>query len=85
MHFVWYLENKKSYDIEMLSIDRPFLKENHAGNMCHKLVPDLVLILVNNPKNHCMQDILKIRYFERGLSKRLKKVNFIFSFKPCLF
>ena len=23
--------------------------------------------------------LLKIRYFERGLSKRLKKVNFIFS------
>ena len=26
--------------------------------------------------------ILKIRHFERGLSKSLKKVNFIFSFKP---
>ena len=32
--------------------------------------------------SHCMQEIfLKIRYFERGLSKSLKKVNFIFSFE----
>ena len=30
-----------------------------------------------------MQEILlKIKYFERGLSKSLKKVNFIFPFKP---
>ena len=29
-----------------------------------------------------MQKIaLKIKYFERGLSKRLKKVNFVFSFE----
>ena len=33
-----------------------------------------------------MQEIiLKIRYFERGLSKSLKKVNFIFSFEPSPF
>ena len=33
-----------------------------------------------------MQEILlKIKYFERGLSKSLKKVNFIFSFKPSPF
>ena len=33
--------------------------------------------------SHCMQEILlKIRYFERGLSKSLKMVNFIFSFEP---
>ena len=29
--------------------------------------------------------ILKIRYFEKGLSKSLKKVNFVFSFEPSLF
>ena len=30
-----------------------------------------------------MQEIIfKIRYFERGLSKSLKIVHFIFSFKP---
>ena len=33
-----------------------------------------------------MQQILfKIRYFERAMSKRLKKVNFIFSFEPSPF
>ena len=36
--------------------------------------------------NYCMQEILfKIRYFERGLSKTFKKVNFIFSFEPSPF
>ena len=35
---------------------------------------------------HCTQEIiLKIRYFERGLLKSLKKVNFIFSFEPSPF
>ena len=48
-------------------------------NVHQKLVPDPFLIFVNNRKCHCMQEIvLKIRYFERGLSKNLKKVNFIF-------
>ena len=28
---------------------------------------------------------VKIRYFEKGLSKSLKKVNFIFSFEPSPF
>ena len=33
-----------------------------------------------------MQEILlKIRYFERGLLKPFKKVNFIFSFEPSSF
>ena len=33
-----------------------------------------------------MQEILlKIRYFDRGLLKSLKKVNFIFSFEPSPF
>ena len=33
-----------------------------------------------------MQEIvLKIRYFEKGLSKSLKKVNFIFSIEPSPF
>ena len=38
------------------------------------------------PDSYCVQEILfKIRYFERGLSKTFKKVNFIFSFKPSPF
>ena len=33
-----------------------------------------------------MQEILlKVRYFERGLSKSLTKVNFVFSFEPSPF
>ena len=36
--------------------------------------------------SHCMQEIpLKIRYFERGLSNSLKKVNFIFFYEPSPF
>ena len=31
------------------------------------------------------ETILKVRYFERGLSKRLKKGNFNFSAKPSPF
>ena len=76
----------------MLSIDgvyiksRTFLWKNHAENMQQKLVPGLCIILVNNPNNHCMQkSVLKVRYFERVLSKSLKKGNFIFSFEPSPF
>ena len=53
-HFVWYLEKEKRYDIETLSIDRvlkrTFLWKNHIEIKCQKLVPDLFLIFVNNPK-----------------------------------
>ena len=43
------------YGIETLSIDRVlnkehFLWENHEENVHQKLVPDPLLILVNNPK-----------------------------------
>ena len=40
--------------------------------MQQKLVPDLFIISANNPKQS------KVRYFERVLSKSLKKSNFIF-------
>ena len=80
-HFVWYLEKEKSYDIETLSIDRTletFLWKNHAENVHQKLVVNPVLILVNNPKQPLMQEILlKIMYFERGL--------YFFSFGPSRF
>ena len=63
----------------MLSIDRVLDKEHFYGKtmqkMCaKKLVLDHFLVLVNNPKHnsHCMQEsLLKIRYFERGLSNGL--------------
>ena len=36
--------------------------------------------------NHCMQEILlKIRYFEQGLSKTFKRVTLIFLLNPVLF
>ena len=51
--------------------------------MHQKLAPDPFLILLNNPKRpmHTQENFLKIGYFERALSKSLKKVNFIFSFE----
>ena len=54
--------------------------------MQQKLVPDFFIILVNNLKQPLhAQIILKVRYFERGLSKSLKQGNFIFSFEPSPF
>ena len=56
--------------------------------MHQKLAPDPFLILLNNSKQTLrdMQEILlKVRNFEKWLSKSLKKVNFIFSFEPSPF
>ena len=51
-----------------------------------KASPDPFLILVNNPKQPLhARNSFKIRRFERGLSKSLKKVNFIFSLNPVPF
>ena len=36
-NFVWYLEKKKIYDIETLSIDRVLSKEPFYGKIMHKL------------------------------------------------
>ena len=45
--------------------------------MHQKLVPD-----PRAENSHWMQESLfKIGYFEKGLSKNLNKVNFVFSFK----
>ena len=54
-HFVWYLVKEKRYQIETLSTDRVLNKEHlyckmMQKNVHEKLVPDLSLILVNNPK-----------------------------------
>ena len=60
--------------------------KNHAENEYRKLVPDPFLILVNNSKQPLhVRNPLKIRLFEKRLSKGLKKVNFIFSFLPSPF
>ena len=51
-----------------------------------KASPRLLFILVNNPKQPLnARSSFKNRYFERGLSKTFKKLNFIFSFQPSPF
>ena len=55
--------------------------KNHAENFHEKLVPDLLLILIINPK----QPLHARNYFKRQLLKSLKNVKFIFSFEPILF
>ena len=47
--------------------------------MQQKLVPDLFIILVNKPKQPLDARNYFKRYFERGLSKSLKKGNFFLS------
>ena len=54
-HFLWYLGKKKRYGIESLSTDRVLNKEHfygkkHTETVHQKLIPDPLLILVNNPK-----------------------------------
>ena len=68
------------YQIKNIFIDKSCRK------CAAKLVPDLFIIFVNNPKQPLhARNYLKKRYFERGLSKSLEKDNFIFSFKPSPF
>ena len=55
--------------------------EKSCKNVHQKLVPDSFFISVNNPK----QPLPARNDFERGLSKALKTVNFIFSFEPSPF
>ena len=82
---------KKSYGTETFSIDIVSNKEHFHGkkqaqNVYQKVVPDPFLILVNNPKQPCMQKtILKIRYFVRGLSKSFQKLTLFFCFEPSPF
>ena len=47
--------------------------------MHQNLVSDPFLTLVKKQNSHCVQEIVvNIRYFEKGLSKTLKTVNFFF-------
>ena len=58
-----------------------FLWKKHIENVHQTLVPGS-----NNSKQPFHEEILlKIRYFERELSKSVKEVNFIFSSKPIPF
>ena len=50
--------------------------------MHQKLIPGPFFILVNNPKQPLLQGILlRIRYFERGLSKTFEKLTSFFFFR----
>ena len=83
-HLCDILRRKKGiYGIETLSIDRVLNKEDIYEKIMHqKLVPDPILNLKYNLKQPSIPEILlKIRHFERELSKGLEKVNLIFSFK----
>ena len=63
-----------------------FLWKIHAGNVHQKLVIDPFLILVITQNSYCMQEnVLKIRYIQKGLSKNLKKVKLFFFSKPIPF
>ena len=59
---------------------------NHAENVYQRLFPDLFLTLVNNSKKPLhVGDSFK-RYFQRGLSKSLKKlIPFFFLSNPVPF
>ena len=76
---------RKKKGVDGVSNKEHFLWKNYAENMQQKLVPDLFIILVNNPKQPLHARNYFKRYFERGLSKSLKKGNFIFSFEPSPF
>ena len=79
--------------METLSIDRELNKEHVMEKSCRKLhqqlapAPFLIFLITQN--SHCTHDILlKIRFFERGLSKSLKiikKLSLFFLSNPVPF
>ena len=61
------------------------MEKKDSENVHQNLVLDLFKISVNNPKQPLYaRNSIKNRYFKRR-SKILKKLTFIFSFKPSLF
>ena len=76
-HFVWYVGKEKKHDIETLSIDRVLHKEHFywkimQQNVHQKLVLDLFLILVNNPKQPLhARSYFKNKIFWKRIVKKL--------------
>ena len=73
IHFVWYLEKKKRYDIETLSIDRLLNKEDFYGKIMQKICTKSqsqtpFVILVNNPKQPLhARNYFKNKIFWKGI------------------
>ena len=79
---VWYWNFVHRWCIR----SRTFSKKNHTENVQQKLVIELFIILVNNPKQPLhARNFLKVRYFEKGSSKSLKKVTLFFLSSPVSF
>ena len=86
IHFVWYLGEEKRYDIGTLHVDRVLKKKHFYGkimqkNVHHKLVPDPLLILVNNPKQPLhARNSFKSKMFRNRIIKNPLKSQFYFFF-----
>ena len=81
IHFVWYLVKEKRYDIETLSIDEYQITNIFIEKSCSKWAPKVSPRPLFNFGKWLRTAITCkkfLRYFERGLSKSLKKVNFSF-------
>ena len=84
------LRRRKRMTLKLCPLMGYHIKNIFMEKSCKKCAPKVSPRPLYNwsitQKSHCMQEILlKVRYFERGLSKRLKKGNFIFSFDPVPF
>ena len=71
-------EREKGYDIEILPIDRALNKEHlwkkYIEKSCRKcaLKASPRPLNLKRQKSYCMQEILlKIKYFERGISNQI--------------
>ena len=83
-HFVWYLQKEKK--VWHWNLVHTLLWKNHAENVQEKLVPDLFIILVNNPKQPLhVRNYLKVRYLSEDYQKALKKATSFFLSKAVPF
>ena len=60
--------------------------ENHAENVHQRLVPDPFIILLNSPKQSLhARNSFENKIFVKRIIKKLKKVEFMFSFEASPF
>ena len=59
--------------------------EKYAENVHQRLVPDLFILLVKNPKQPLHARNSFKRYFEKGFQKALKKLTLFFLTNPVPF